>query len=93
MANDLIDEAYGYPDDSPKCKSCGVKIMDHLGLLGTCKALLEAQKRIAELESQNNCLQDEVDYLRERIDDHKEDSVKLQKQIFSLKETIGNGIY
>lgn len=50
MASDLIDEAYGYPDDSPKCKACGVKMIDHLGLLGTCKALLEAKKKIERLE-------------------------------------------
>jgi hypothetical protein len=48
--SDLIDEAYGYPDDSPKCKTCGVKMINHLGLLGTCKALLEAHRRIGVLE-------------------------------------------
>jgi hypothetical protein len=58
MSNDLIDEAYGYPDDSPKCKACGVKMIDHLGLLGTCRELWNCKEiigkltdRIKELES------------------------------------------
>lgn len=93
MASDLIDEAYGYPDDSPKCKACGVKMINHLGLLGTCKALLETKKTLKEYEDLCHRLTDEIHYLRDRIDESKEDSVKLQNQIISLKETIGNGIY
>lgn len=50
MSN-LLDEAYGYSDDSPKCGACGKKMLDHPGLRGTCKALMEAQARIKQLEA------------------------------------------
>jgi len=48
--SDLLDEAYGYSDDSPKCGACGKKMLDHPGLRETCKLLEAARKRIKELE-------------------------------------------
>ena len=47
--SDMLDEAYGYSDDSPKCGACGKKMLDHLGLRGTCKALMTANKEIEVL--------------------------------------------
>ena len=38
-------------DEHSVCKSCGVPMIDHLGLYGTCEQLLIAQKRIHELET------------------------------------------
>jgi len=57
--SDLLDEAYGYSDDSPKCGACGKKMLDHPGLRETCKLLEAARKRIKELEDANGY----VDYI------------------------------
>lgn len=38
-----------YDPDPPKCKSCGVPYVDHLGIQGTCKQLQDATKRMDSL--------------------------------------------
>jgi len=32
------------------CESCGIPFVEHLGLIGTCKGLMEAKERMALLE-------------------------------------------
>lgn len=33
-------------DDEPKCESCGVEWLEHLGIEGTCRELLKADAAI-----------------------------------------------
>ena len=35
--------------EKPKCPSCGVPYMDHLGLTGTCAKLKSSEKAVREL--------------------------------------------
>lgn len=38
--------------DEPKCRSCGVPFIEHLGLQGTCKALRERDATIAAKDAE-----------------------------------------
>jgi len=46
----MCQECY---DTSDKCASCGVPLIAHRGLYGTCAELQEARARIKELEARN----------------------------------------
>ena len=43
------EDLYDPDDKGPICESCGVALVDHLGLIGTCRQLQEAREEIERL--------------------------------------------
>lgn len=46
----LSKEIYDENDNPPRCPSCKIPYIQHLGLIGTCEKLLKVEKRIKKLE-------------------------------------------
>lgn len=50
--SDKPDSGEQVSDNPPRCASCGVPYVRHLGLQGTCKALLEAKAEVERLQKE-----------------------------------------
>ena len=57
-----------------KCKSCGVPLLDHLGVMGTCAELVHSQleldvlrARVNQLNADNDALDSRNSYLKEKV--------------------------
>lgn len=50
--SDAVSDFYDDAEYGPKCPSCGVEFIQHLGITGTCARVQELEKRVRELEQE-----------------------------------------